>query len=919
MLTRKGLAVICIAFLICASLFGFNGIYSIHSRFINQVEWTGNMMEVMSAHMDSKSSNEKPFVVIVACIKSAQGWKSVYESSLHKILIPSIWKSLTEDEKKTYRVELLLAYDQGDTFWENQENRLKIGKVLPFTLNFISVVKKREHRIPFNEACRAAYEYGADYIVRVNDDSEFFSSGWITQGVRVLGSYKPPNVGVVGPTCREGKTVILTHDMVHRTHLKVFDDYYPDEFDNWWIDDWITGVYGPTRTMRINNWIVKHHFRHHGTRYKVNDKQKTLLSQLLDRGRERVQDFLASEQTVKITPVLGTSRVAFVSGPISQVKKPSATTETYLTKYVNQFVNAATKARKRNSYGSYAIIQVFDKGFVNMTKHWTCNVRRFGMVLSAVTFVATDMDAYTQLREFDRDLNIVFVPFHRPKDQRTLEYGQVAYYELMAFRTMLLYELLRNDISFMVVESDAIWHRNALEEISNLKFDWNFDMLSASDKIQERRLQGGFQLNRATPNSKMLWAKLYENIVDMVKKFHTSYGSGSTKYVADAGSEQLMMEKLIKSTGKQIGFKLKFIPLRIVSSGQWYREASVQKALPSPAVILNNWISGNAAKTSRAKTYKHWFLSEDSSKCYDPDPVRRNQFRATIVVLTMDRFGSLQRLLTSLMAANYSTPNASNDIRLVIRIDRPKVESEAFHRVLDVANEFTHPAFSSVEVELAPANKGLRNQWFTSFQNPRGWDEIGIIFEDDLQVSPHFFRYLRLQWLFHWNNPLMGSVSLQRQTLRAKAPYKNDVNSTIVNKHRPFLYRLIGTWGLSAKASTWIDFTSTYSGKRDVGIQGLTTTQWYNNSQSTMWSQHFIHYLWTRNQFTHFVNLPNNRTLCGNWREPGVHYAGVKPSIDFPRAEHWIENSMGALDSTLITYGFDTKPEVVKFTATTLE
>ncbi len=36
--------------------------------------------------------------------------------------------------------------------------------------------------------------------------------------MQVLLSFNPPNVGVAGPTCWEGKSSILTHDFTHRSH-----------------------------------------------------------------------------------------------------------------------------------------------------------------------------------------------------------------------------------------------------------------------------------------------------------------------------------------------------------------------------------------------------------------------------------------------------------------------------------------------------------------------------------------------------------------------------------------------------------------------------------------------------------------------------------------------------------------------------
>jgi len=278
---------------------------------------TGNTTNAMTAGLDhGGDATPKAFVVIVSCIKSMESWKSINGTSLHELFLPSVPRFLTDDERKKYRVEVLLAFDKGDTFWENPANRLEVAVTHQIPVSFISVVNNRTHHIPFNEACRAAYEYGADYIVRVNDDSEFVTKGWITKAVNVLASFNPPNVGVVGPTFHDGNTDILTHDMVHRTHMEIFDDYYPDEFDNWYLDDWISYVYGDSRTTKIADWVVVHHIHHHGTRYAENYSQKSLLKTLLDRGKDRLQTYLKSGNASVATQVLGTPRINLVEGPL---------------------------------------------------------------------------------------------------------------------------------------------------------------------------------------------------------------------------------------------------------------------------------------------------------------------------------------------------------------------------------------------------------------------------------------------------------------------------------------------------------------------------------------------------------------------------------------------------------------------------
>lgn len=81
--------------------------------------------------------------------------------------------------------------------------------------------------------------------------------------IRSLRSYSPPNVGVVGPVCAEGNAKILTHDLVHRHHLSIFEFYYPPVLSDWWMDDWITHVYG-TRRFTKGPFSVRHHTGAHG-------------------------------------------------------------------------------------------------------------------------------------------------------------------------------------------------------------------------------------------------------------------------------------------------------------------------------------------------------------------------------------------------------------------------------------------------------------------------------------------------------------------------------------------------------------------------------------------------------------------------------------------------------------------------------
>ena len=113
-------------------------------------------------------------------------------------------------------------------------------------------------------------------MVRVNDNTQYKTWGWIELGIDTLMAFNPPYVSVVGPTCHQGNFKIMNHDMVHHTHLQIFDTYYPPAFHNWYIDDWISSVYGLARTAKLLGWVVHHHVEF-GTRYQPVPEDSSIL------------------------------------------------------------------------------------------------------------------------------------------------------------------------------------------------------------------------------------------------------------------------------------------------------------------------------------------------------------------------------------------------------------------------------------------------------------------------------------------------------------------------------------------------------------------------------------------------------------------------------------------------------------------
>ena len=136
---------------------------------------------------------------------------------------------------------------------------------------------------------------GADYLYRVNDDTEFLSL-WTSHFVYALMQLLPP-YGVIGPIDNRTDNRVLDHDFVHRTHMEVFEmEYYPPEFTDWWSDDWISFVYGVGRTFSANIVFVRHHRSVHGQRYDVDISIKGKLEALIHIGREKIRKWLSEHR-----------------------------------------------------------------------------------------------------------------------------------------------------------------------------------------------------------------------------------------------------------------------------------------------------------------------------------------------------------------------------------------------------------------------------------------------------------------------------------------------------------------------------------------------------------------------------------------------------------------------------------------------
>jgi len=221
--------------------------------------------------------------------------------ALFTLLLPSLVRTLDCGFRYVY----VMGYDVGDPFYDSTEgiNEVKgwfrdqietpmLRRGISISLEPVKVANHLKKPGPvFLAMARAAYGLGAEFFYRVNDDTEF-RGHWPKLFVNALMRLSPP-YGIVGPSSWGSADAILTHDFCHRTHMEVFDmNYYPPELTDWWMDNWISRVYGRKRTFISKKVAVVHHTYAHGQRYEVNRANQRLLEPAIKNGRSKIRSWM---------------------------------------------------------------------------------------------------------------------------------------------------------------------------------------------------------------------------------------------------------------------------------------------------------------------------------------------------------------------------------------------------------------------------------------------------------------------------------------------------------------------------------------------------------------------------------------------------------------------------------------------------
>jgi hypothetical protein len=230
-----------------------------------------------------------------------------------------------------------------------------------------------------------------------------------------------------------------------------------------------------------------------------------------------------------------------------------------------------------------------------------------------------------------------------------------------------------------------------------------------------------------------------------------------------------------------------------------------------------------------------------------------NSYSPAIVVVAFNRPNSLKRILSSLAASR-----CEEGVKLIISIDNDGYNQEVFR----IASEFVW-SFGEKDVIYHEKRLGLRNHVLQCGDLSYTYGSI-IMLEDDLVVSPYFYKYAVDAIRYYENEDKIGGISLYNlpYTESSKLPFipLND-DSDVYFKQVP------SSLGQCWTENQWDLFKKWYVTDPDLNaiekLPSIVKIWWPESS----WKKYFYGYLITTDKYFVFPRV----SLTTNFNDAGTN------------------------------------------------
>lgn len=249
-----------------------------------------------------------------------------------------------------------------------------------------------------------------------------------------------------------------------------------------------------------------------------------------------------------------------------------------------------------------------------------------------------------------------------------------------------------------------------------------------------------------------------------------------------------------------------------------------------------------------------------------------------IIVLSFNRTESLLRTLQSMNKIDYMGLNVSLDVWF----DKHEKINTVHKPTVHIAKKFKfkHGKFT---VHIHENHVGLMGQWINVWRPAPDTQEMCLILEDDVEVSPYSLWWLLDAYTLYKHRKDIAGYSLSHPIIshQLAAPFH-------IPKHiNEYLYRVICPWGFTPQVGSWRAFQNWFYEVEqqqdfDPIVSEIVVSRWYRGEKRsgkhrnlwTMWHIYFTHNSLPP-QYTLYLNSKQETGLLAiHNRERGLHQKG---------------------------------------------
>ncbi|XP_061376690.1 uncharacterized protein LOC133318660 [Gastrolobium bilobum] len=248
-----------------------------------------------------------------------------------------------------------------------------------------------------------------------------------------------------------------------------------------------------------------------------------------------------------------------------------------------------------------------------------------------------------------------------------------------------------------------------------------------------------------------------------------------------------------------------------------------------------------------------------------------NRMRISVNIITQNRANSLTRLLKSLSEAYY----IEDEVPITFNMDS-KVDEATIRLVSSF--EWPHgPKTLRRRIIQGGLIRAVSESWY-----PSSDDDFGLLLEDDIEVSPYYYLWIKYALLsYHYDPqvslPELSSISLYTPRLVEVVKERPKWNATEffkrIHPNTPYLHQLPCSWGAVFFPKQWREFY-VYMNVRfteDAKANPVQIPKSRTNGWQASWKKFLIDMMYLRGYVSLYPNFPNQACFSTNHMEPGTH------------------------------------------------